>query len=168
MINTAEELINQLKLQPHPEEGGYFREIYRSAHMVQPESLSEEYKEQRCLCTSIYFLLMPGTYSRMHRLKSDEIYHHYAGGPLELLLLYPEGTGRKVILGKDIEKGEHPQFVVPAGTWQGSVPVSNEDYVLIGTTVSPGFEYQDYENGSKRKLKKNYPEYYMDIEKLCP
>jgi len=166
-MDIAKKLIKQLDLQPHPEEGGYFKEIYRSEQILSAENLPSKYKEERNLCTSIYFLLTKGTFSRMHRLGSDEIYHFYTGGPVELLLLHPSGKGEKVLLGNDIENGQRPQIVVPAGIWQGSMLTHKAEYALLGTTVAPGFEYQDYENADKSELLSNFPKFQTDIEQLC-
>jgi predicted cupin superfamily sugar epimerase len=100
----------------------------------------------------------------MHRLKSDEIFHFYDGDPAELLLLTPEGKGELLKLGRSVEKGERPQIIIPAGSWQGMR--TQGEYTLFGCTVSPGFEYSDYETGSRKELTERYPEFAEKITKL--
>ena len=93
----------------------------------------------------------------MHRLKSDEIFHFYLGDPVEMLLLLPDGTGRTLVLGPDLLNGMQPQVVVPAGIWQGARLLKGGRLALLGTTVSPGFEFADYESGRRNELIKSYP-----------
>ncbi len=155
----AEELIRILKLQEHPVEGGYFRESYRSAGRIAPESLSPGYESDRSYSTAIYYMLVPGVFSRMHRLKGDEIFHFYLGSPAEMLQLFPDGSGKRVIIGSDIVRGEMPQVVVPAGVWQGSRLLPGGEFALLGTTMSPGFEFRDYEPGKREELIREYPHF---------
>ena len=107
--------------------------------------------------TAIYYLLEPGTFSEMHVLESDEIFHHYMGGAVEMLQLLPDGTSRRVVIGKDFERGESPQVVVPRGVWQGSRLLVEEGWALLGCTVSPGFEFADYRSASAEELCANWP-----------
>ena len=100
--------------------------------------------------TAIYYLLKPGTFSALHRLPGDEIFHHYLGDSVEMLLLHPSGAGEVVRLGKDLAAGERPQVMVPGGAWQGSRLVEGGKVALLGCTVSPGFEYADYQHGDGR------------------
>lgn len=152
---TAKEIIQTLKLKPHPVEGGYFRETFRS-----PRSLPNPYpgKGPRAVATSIYYLLTPETFSEMHRLPTEEIYHHYLGGPLRMLQLHPDGSHREIIIGSDLQAGQTPQLVVPAGVWQGSLVEPGADFALVGATMSPGFELDDYEQGTRAELLAQYPE----------
>ena len=143
----AQDIINLLQLKPHPKEKGYFVETYRSR-----------------FSTAIYFLLTSDGFSEMHRLKSDEIFHFYAGDPAELLLLKPDGTGELLRFGNSIDKGERPQIMIPAGSWQGMRTIG--EYTLFGCTVSPGFEYADYEKGSRKELINRYPEFVEKITQL--
>src|SRR5512140_3293744 len=119
---TAHELIAFLGLVPLPQEGGYFRETWRSSVTTAPGVLPLRYTTGRSLGTAIYYLLTsdPDSFSALHRLPTDEIYHFYLGYAVEMLLLGADGAGRRIILGHDLGAGEHVQFVVPAGTWQGS------------------------------------------------
>ncbi len=138
---TAEDLIKTLHLEPHPE-GGAFRETYRSA-------LSARTERDRSVCTAIYFLLRGR--SEWHRVKHDEIYHFYFGAALELSMISPVGVFSKVILGTDFEKGERPQILIPGDYWQSATTCGV--FTLIGCTVSPGFNFADFEISNTEKLK---------------
>ena len=122
------------------------------------------YEGARSYSSAIYFLLIKDGFSELHRLKSDEIFHFYSGSPAELLLLQTNGKGEIMMLGSDLEKGERPQIIVPAGCWQGMKTTG--DYTLFGCTVSPGFEYQDYEQGTRELLLKQYPQFSDKIIQL--
>ena len=155
MSLTAQEIIRRLNLQPLPVEGGYFRETYRS-----PESLPlPRYSGARNLGSAIYFLLTPDSFSALHRLQTDEVYHFYLGDPAELLLLHPGGRGERVLLGNDLAPGQQPQVVVPRGVWQGSRVVAGGSYSLLGTTMAPAFDLRDFEAGHRRDLLAAYSEH---------
>src|SRR4030043_1480467 len=156
---TADQIITLLNLKPHPEEGGYFVETYRSAENILEGALPIRYKGARPFGTAIYYLLTPETFSAMHRLQSDEIFHFYLGDPVEMLQLFPDGSGKLFILGSDILNGMLPQVVVPQGIWQGTRLLRGGDFALLGTTVSPGFELADYEFGRRDELVKSYPKF---------
>ncbi len=149
----AEYIIKKLALKPHPE-GGYYREIYRSEEKINSLALPKRYGGDRNFSTSIYYLLKEGEYSRLHRLKSDEIYHFYLGASVEIFLVYPKGKIETKILGNNLEEGEYPQIIVPKNVWQGLRLVGNGRFSLMGTTVSPGFDYNDFELGDEKKLQK--------------
>jgi predicted cupin superfamily sugar epimerase len=137
MHPRARSLIEQLQLEPHPE-GGYFRELYRSDVQVEPG----DGRPPRAALTTIFYLLTEGGYSRWHRVQSEEIWHLYEGGPLELLLAPPElQRVERVRLGAvGVESG--PVHGVPPLWWQAAQPLSA--YVLVGCTVAPGFDYEDF------------------------
>jgi uncharacterized protein len=153
---TAEDVIAALGLQPLPMEGGWFRETYRSAARTGDKSLA----------TAIYFLITPTSFSRLHRLPSDELFHFYLGDPVEQLQLFPDGTGRIVTLGTDLAAGQQPQSLVPAGVWQGSRLKLGGRFTLLGTTMSPGFEFTDFEAGERNSLTKAYPAWRSQINEL--
>jgi predicted cupin superfamily sugar epimerase len=162
---TAAQLIEALQLRPLPLEGGYYRETYRSARRL-PAGAGD-----RSLATAIYYLLTPDTFSALHRLPADEIFHFYLGDPVDMLLLYPPGSdpaGRLVVLGPDVLAGQAPQVVVPAGVWQGSALRPGGRYALLGTTLAPGFEFADYEAGDRDPLAACYPAFAAWIDRLCP
>ena len=111
----AERLKRLLGLKPLPNEGGFYAESYRSTDILAGTSLPDRYKSDRCLGTAIYFLLTPETFSALHRLVSDEVYHFYLGDPVEALLLREDGSGDLVTIGADLDSGIKPQMVVPTG-----------------------------------------------------
>lgn len=148
---TASEIKKLLNLQPHPIEGGSYRRTYTSvATLTLPRG-------QRASGTAIYYLLEPGTFSEMHVLDSDEIFHFYLGDPVEMLQLYPDGSSAVLILGPDLEAGQQVQLVVPAGVWQGTRLIGNGQVALMGCTVTPGFDFADYRNASADELIVKWP-----------
>lgn len=161
---SAEELIALLQLRPHPKEGGYFRETYRADEGVTVPPA--RYVGPRCFGTAIFYLLTPNTFSAMHRLGSDEIFHFYLGDPVCMLQLDADGTGRTVTLGSDIVQGQEIQVVVPRGVWQGSFLAAGGAFALLGCTVAPGFEYADYETGDRLALVEQYPKFADLIRQL--
>ncbi|MFC1452229.1 cupin domain-containing protein [Verrucomicrobiota bacterium] len=154
--DSAEKWIKALDLKRHPE-GGYFAETYRSAARVPGSALAAPLRGDRSLTTAIYFLLESGDVSALHRLRSDEVWHFYAGSSLRLYLIDPDGEGREVRLGRCDDQGEAPQAVVPAGTWFGARVSQPGSYALCGCTVSPGFEFEDFELGRREELLRRFP-----------
>jgi uncharacterized protein len=165
MMNAAK-IRDLLKMQPLPIEGGYFAETYRSGVMIPKGVLPAGYQGDRSVATAIYYLLTPDTFSALHRLRGDEIFHFYLGDPVEMLELYAGGTGSITVLGKDIGLGQKLQHVVTAGVWQGCRLSAGGEYALLGTTVSPGFDYEDYETGPRDELTARYPSFKEKIEAL--
>jgi uncharacterized protein len=161
-----ETLKKTLGLVPLPQEGGFYAESYRSADTLPNPYLPSRYTGERSLATAIYFLLTQDSFSALHRLASDEIYHHYLGDPVEMLHL-PEATaGRVVMLGKDFDRGMRPQVVVPRGAWQGARLLPGGSFALLGATVSPGFEFADFELAQREPLLAAYPEFSAWITAL--
>lgn len=161
-------LIAELGLIPHPNEGGYFRETWRAAQTFTDPALAQAYGGPRCAGTAIYYLLTPQTLSAMHRVRSDEIFHFYLGDAVEQLRLTPGGKGEIVTIGADIAGGERPQSLVPHGTWQGARLKPGGRFALMGCTVSPGFEFADYEHGDRAALTAEWPEFAEAIARLTP
>jgi predicted cupin superfamily sugar epimerase len=164
---TAEELIAALHLKPLPQEGGYYRETYRSPDAPPAASLPDR-SPMKSASTAIYYLLTPHTFSSLHRLPSDEIFHFYLGSPVQMLQLGPNGQGRTIILGPDVLAGQCPQVVVPRGVWQGSFLIPGGSYALLGTTMAPGFDFADYQAGNRERLIQEYPAYADLIRRLSP
>lgn len=156
---TAKEVQELLKLQPLRPEGGYFSEVYRSEFTLSRTALPPGYSGERSLSTAIYYMLTPDTFSAIHRLKGDEIYHFYLGDPAEILLLEPDGRAESVLLGQDIVSGMRVQQVVPAGVWQGSRVAPGGKFALLGTTMSPGFDPADFELGMRDELSARHSDY---------
>lgn len=137
-MDDIQKIIDILGLTPLSQEGGLFRSSYRSPAKA----------DGRDMGSAIYFMLTGQGYSHLHRLCTDEVYHFYAGDPVELLELLPDGASRVTVLGSDICAGQQVQHVVPAGAWQGSRLCPGGRYGLMGTTMSPGYEDSDYEHAS--------------------
>lgn len=156
---TAKQIQDFLKLQPLPVEGGYFVESYRSKYTLAQPSLSRCYQGERGLSTAIYYMLTPDTFSAMHRLKGDEVYHFYLGDPVEMLMLKSDGAAEAVLLGQDLLAGMRVQHAVAGGTWQGSRLAPGGKFALMGTTMAPGFDPADYEPGKRDALSAQYPNY---------
>lgn len=165
---SAEELIALLGLQPLPQEGGYFRETYRSAVSWPVGALGPYYQGERAACTAIYYLLTPTAFSAFHRLPTDEIYHFYLGDPVYMVQLWPDGCSQEILLGTDLLAGQRPQVVVPQGVWQGSFLAPGGKVALLGTTMAPGFEFTDYEGADREWLCQHYPACADRIRQLTP
>jgi uncharacterized protein len=157
---TADEVKALLNLQPHPIEGGHFRRTYTSAATVDLP------RGPRPAGTAIYYLLEPGTFSEMHVLSSDELFHFYLGDPVEMLQLYADGSSAIFALGQDLMDDQHVQLVVPAGVWQGTRLIGNGKIALLGCTVTPGFDFADYCGGSYAELAEKWPERAAQIKAL--
>jgi predicted cupin superfamily sugar epimerase len=153
MQMSANDVKQRLGLQPHPREGGWYVRTYEAAERI----TLDRYASPRLTSTAIYYLLEPDTFSEMHCLQSDEIFHYYMGGAVEMLQLLPDGTSQRVIIGNDLAAGERPQVVVPRGVWQGSRLAEPKGWALLGCTVSPGFEFEDYESATRTELAERWP-----------
>jgi uncharacterized protein len=150
-------IIERLGLVPHPE-GGFFRETFRSGRVLDGT--------KRSASTAIYFLLPAGVFSAFHVIRgADEIWHHYAGEPVEIHTISASGEHRVEVLGGDLEEGERPQLVVPAGTLQAAVPWG-DTFALCGCTVSPGFDFADFEMPAREDLLRRFPRHGEVIRRL--
>jgi len=156
---TAEELRRRLGLVPLRGEGGWYVETYRTKDRIPVEPRGGPRREERALATAIYYLLTAETFSALHRLRSDEMFHFYLGDPVEMLQLLPGGEGRVHVLGTDLASGMHPQLLVPREVWQGARIRPGGELALLGTTVSPGFDPADFELGDRATLQAVYPQY---------
>ncbi len=164
---SADDIIKIFALKPLPMEGGYYSETWRSNEIVAHSALPDRYRADKSFGTAIYYLLTPDTRSALHRLPTDEIFHFYLGDPVEMLLLHENGKGEIITLGSDIESGQQIQFVVPRGVWQGSHLIEGGRFGLMGTTVAPGFDFEDYEAGNFGILSTAYPDCTDLINRLC-
>jgi predicted cupin superfamily sugar epimerase len=161
-VARARELIERLGLVPHPERG-YYAESYRAALTVG----GLPHGAPRAASTAIYFLVtedQPTTY--LHRLRSDEVFHLYEGGPLDVLLLGATGPGEVRRLGVDVGAGERPQLVIPAGTWFAVELAAGVTHCLFGCTVAPGFDFADFELAAGPELAARYPDHAARIAKM--
>jgi len=157
---TAEALIRELGLEVLPLEGGHFRQTYRADETVAVPEADQEHPLLKPRSTAILYLLSadPDSFSALHRLPTDEIYHFYLGDPVELLLLRQDGESEVVTVGHDILNGQHIQFAVPAGVWQGSRLAPGGEFALMGTTMAPGFADTDYVPGDRDTLIERFPD----------
>lgn len=150
ILPAADRLIRELSLLPHPE-GGFYRETYRSPTLDD---------RGRPAATMIYFLLVQGHVSRLHRLDADEGWHLYLGGPLDIYELDEHDADsalRITTLGTDLARGERPQHIVPAGRWFGAAPAARAAYALVGCSVAPGFDFAKFELGERSSLTERFP-----------
>ena len=160
-INDLVELYN---LEPHPE-GGFYKETFRDDKSI-PASSLPEHGGDRSYSTGIYFLLTKGMISSLHRIKSDEMWHFYLGGPLTVVQISPNGDVEEIVLGQGVKSGQKVQHVVPAGYWFGAYPNEGSEYSFVGCTVAPGFDFRDFEMGNRENLIKQFPNAKDIIEKL--
>ncbi len=158
MGQDAKYWIEKLKLAPHPE-GGYFRETYRAESTIPREGLPPQFSGARQVSTAIYFLLDGANFSAFHRLRSDEVWHFYAGGALNVHELSTEGKYREVTLGNNPEAGEEFQAVVKAGHWFAASVQDADSFALVGCTVAPGFDFADFEIAEREELLKLFPQH---------
>ncbi len=167
-MNNVEKIIRYFNMKPLPDEGGYYTETYRSKEKIVEDNLPDRYKGYRNYYTSIVYLITEKNFSHLHRIKSDEIFHFYMGKPVEIINFLGNGKYRKVTLGNDIFSSQRLQYMVPKNTWQAAYLKQGRGYALLGTTVSPGFEFKDYQNAKKfkEKLTSQYPELTETIERI--
>lgn len=164
-MKRIEQLIDLLNLQKHPE-GGYFKETYRSEGVIPSEVLSNDIDGDRNYCTCIYFLLTSDNFSAFHQIKQDEMWHFYEGSPLIVHMIDTEGNYSFQKIGLDFENGQVPQFVVPKEVWFASEVAEPDSYSLVGCTVSPGFDFKDFELADKKFLTDEFPKHSKIIERL--
>lgn len=165
MMN-AQELIDYYKLQPHPE-GGYYGQSYRSEITIDQQALPAAFAGPRLISTAIYFLLPAGTFAGFHRIKSDELWHFYSGVSVNIHVIHPEGHYELLKLGSDFIDNQSYQLKVPAGVWFAAEPSSNNGFSFVGCTVSPGFDFADFELASSDVLVAEYPDLKEIISRLC-
>jgi len=156
LTKEAAEIIEHLQLQPHPE-GGWYREVYRSDEILPGAALPLRYKEPHAFSTSIYFMLEKGDFSAFHRISSDETWHFYMGSPLAIYIINQDSDFTRVILGNDFIQGQVLQYTVKRNCWFAADISNNGIYALVGCTVSPGFEFSDFELGQLEQLMAIYP-----------
>lgn len=162
---TAKEIIKHFNLLPHVE-GGFYKEVYRSKELIASNALPARFAGNRNFSTAIYFLLEQGNFSAFHKIKSDECWHFYAGGCLEIFVIDAMGKLEIIKLGSDIKNNENFQYVVPANCWFASAPAPGVSFSFVGCTVSPGFDFADFELAKKEELIGCYPQHEDVILKL--
>lgn len=162
---VIEEIIEKYQLAPHPE-GGYYRETYRSEEIVEKECLDAGYIGKRNCSTAIYFLLTANMFSAFHKLKQDEIWHFYYGSPVKIHMISEKGEYNTVILGNNYNNNETPQFVIKGNTWFAAEVNAEGCFSFVGCTVSPGFDFADFEIAEREKLIKDFPVHKEVITKF--
>lgn len=165
-MTTAQQLITNYQLQPHPE-GGYYKETYRSSEEIPTIGLPSRFGGNRAFSTAIYFLLEQHNFSAFHKIKSDECWHFYAGQTLLVHLIHTDGRLQTIKLGNQLNKGETFQFVVPANCWFASEPAPGTSFSFTGCTVAPGFDFADFELADAQQLIAGYPQHAAIIKRLC-
>lgn len=170
---TAAELIELLDLEPLPEEGGFYRETFRSARRLADGALGSEYAGERNTLTTIYFLVTPESPSAWHILPSDEVFLWHAGDAVEMLRLPPEGPAEPIRLGVALASGECPQAVVPGGVWQGCrlADDASHGWGLLSCLVAPGFDFADFHVATSEEVAEltgRFPEHAAEVALLAP
>jgi predicted cupin superfamily sugar epimerase len=164
-MKKAEFWIKELQLKPHPE-GGFFKEIYRSETKLLKKGLPPRFSGNRNAITSIYYLLKSKDISKFHRLKSDEIWHYYTGSPITIHTLTDTGTYQKITLGSDMDKNMVFQCAIRHDQWFGATVDDPSSFTLVGCSVAPGFDFNDFELANKLDLIKQYPSHSDIINRL--
>lgn len=161
----AEKIISTFDLQKHPE-GGYYKEVYRSEGSILNKNLPNYFSGDRNYATSIYFLLTSNDFSAFHKINQDEIWHFYRGTTLKLHVISPEGKYNSVLIGNNFDEGEVPQYVVPAQHYFAADVVASNSFSFVGCSVSPGFDFKDFEMPEKMRLAELFPEHIEAINRL--
>jgi hypothetical protein len=161
----AQTWIDRLDLTAHPE-GGYYRETYRTDEQIPVDALPDRFDGPRNAAALIYFLLPGDSFSALHRIRQDEAWHFYAGAPLTLHRIAPDGTYTTDTLGRAVDAGQQLHTVVPAGTWFGATVDDESGYALMGCTTAPAFDFADFELADRARLVDAYPAHRDLIERL--
>ncbi len=165
-MKRIKQFIKTLNLQEHPE-GGYFKETYRSEGIISQSALSNEFNGDRNFCTGIYFLLTSDSFSAFHKIKQDEMWHFYEGSPLVVHMIDEQGKYSSQKIGLDLDDNQIPQFVVPKDVWFASEVLEPNSYSFVGCTVSPGFDFEDFELAERSSLVAKFPVCSEIINRLC-
>jgi predicted cupin superfamily sugar epimerase len=165
MPNDVQYWIEKLELKPHPE-GGHFRQTYRADLTIDQDALPPEFKGPRAVSTAIYFLLDGENFSAFHRIRSDELWHFYAGTPFAIHVIDRDGAYSRILLGSNPGAGGVFQAVVKAGCWFASSLEDLQSFALAGCTVAPGFDFEDFELAERSKLSQAFPQHQKLIEQF--
>lgn len=158
MIVKTKQWISKLNLKPHPE-GGFYSEVYRSDDILLSTAIDDSYAGSRSVSTSIYFLLTENQFSAFHKIKSDELWHFYDGTTIKLYLISEDGKLEIKKLGININENEVPQITIPKNIWFAAEPIDKESCSLVGCTVAPGFEFEDFDLGERKDLLRKFPQH---------
>ena len=155
--NPADLIIEKYRLQPHPE-GGFYSRTYQSTGLIPKISLPVEFTGDRFFSTAIMYLLKENDFSALHRLRQDEIWHFYLGGAMRLVMISPDGKFSEIIMGQNMAAGDIVQALVPAGCWFGAKPTEGAVFSFVGCTLSPGFDFADFELAKRAEILAQFPE----------
>ncbi|MGK0290946.1 MAG: putative cupin superfamily sugar epimerase, partial [bacterium] len=162
---TAENWIQKLELEKHPE-GGFFKETYRSTEKIAKATLPDRFSQDCSFSTAIYFLLKSDQFSAFHRIQSDELWYFHTGSPLLIHVITPSGKYNTIRLGSNIDQEELFQAVVEKGSWFGATVCKENTYSLVSCSVAPGFNFSDFELAKQNDLLQSYPEHQTIIKRL--
>ena len=165
MNQQAKAIINHLNLEQHPE-GGYYKEVYRSEGVINPDSDETVYPSSRNFSTSIYYMLEGLDTSSFHRIRSDETWHYYTGSSATIHIIHPDSLYEARYLGPELSRGQSYQLTIPGRSWFGVTVDDPDSFMLAGCTVAPGFDFKDFEIGDPYKLKQAFPEHKAIINRL--
>lgn len=163
---TADWIIEHFQMQPLQGEGGLVYQSYFSDEAL-PQACIPGRSGDRMICSAIIYLITRNTFSRMHRLPTDELFHFYMGASVEMLQLHQDGSEHVYRMGHDLMNGEAIQLTVPRGTWQGTRVVGDGEFALLGTSMAPSFDQEDYEDGNYEELAAKYPQHLELLKTLC-
>jgi predicted cupin superfamily sugar epimerase len=151
---TPQQVIETLGLEPLPQEGGFYKQNYKCLKNFKINGKS------RAQYTAIYYMVTHDSFSALHKLEHDEIFHFYDGETVEMLQIFPDGHHKIIKIGNNLNSGEIPQVLVPAGVWQGTrmLKPTKDKYSLLGTTMAPGFEYDDFTMGERAQMINEFPQ----------
>ena len=166
MKRTAEYYIEKLELIQHPE-GGWYKETYRSEGKIGKDSLRQDFPGSRSYSTSILFLLQGDEVSALHKIKSDELWNFHDGNGLTIHELNSEGKYIQHKLGLNMDAKELPQIIIPAGSWFASEVIDDGDFCLVGCSVAPGFDFEDFQLAKANELLSKYPDQKTLVHRMC-
>lgn len=165
MLN-AQYYIEKLNLTPHPE-GGYYKETYRSDEVIEKQGLPERYSSKRSFSTSIYFLLRGNEFSAFHKIESDETWHFYAGTSITIMMIDEQGNYSEKIIGNNLEENNVLEYTIKRHTWFASKVNDESSFSLLGCTVAPGFDFDDFILAEKALLIYQFPQHESVLNKYC-
>jgi uncharacterized protein len=163
---TAEEVRALLKLEPHPT-CGFVRITYMSAQAIAPGGLPAPFADGRPMGSALYFMVTADAPVHLHRIRNDQLYHHYLGDPIEVIMLHADGTSERVTLGSDLRRGERVQLLIPGNTFHTARIVGQRRWFLGASTEWPGVAPADVEIGDLDALAAKYPAVAADLRAIA-
>lgn len=158
---TAQDIIQLLKLVPLPQEGGFYRRTYTAAGTL---PYIRDPGGKRAYSSAIYYLITAESFSSLHKVTQDELFHFYMGDPVEMIQISDAGLLQKTIIGTDLSQGQEPQVLAPRNVWQGTRLLGNGKWALLGCTLAPAFEFSDFVTKTRAEFLKLFPQHRAEIE----